>query len=103
MSGINVQEKNLTDKLSSFSGEINKLNNLAAKLIDETTKLEEFWKGKNGDSAIESLKKYNTVFSKIKEQNQMYVSYVNKVIELYNSAESTTISTMETNSDSLDM
>ena len=98
--GISIDSMSVSDKLSSLQREITKLNELSELLKTKTETMKNSWQGEVADYILEEILKYKDAFDKIKEQNERYVTYVNKVATKYEAQDKSTTATVETNVDS---
>lgn len=81
--GITVESGSISSMLSSFQGEMAKLDELLNKINEETSKIKTSWEGEASDSTLQEIEKFKQVFESIKQQNVKYTGFLNGVIEKY--------------------
>jgi uncharacterized protein YukE len=98
--GINITSESLSSLLSSFKGEMEKMQTLMADIKSSTDNAKSIWEGTTSDAVLGQIENFQKVFEPIEEQNKKYVEFINTTIEAYENEDNAQINTVESNASS---
>ena len=101
-SDILVDSGSIAGQLSAFKAEMGSLDALLSKIETETANAKSFWEGDASDATLSEIDKFSQVFDTIKEQNQVYVDFLNEVVEKYTDEDDFRQISVNSNTDAFD-
>ena len=102
MDKIKFQSDSVTELISEFKKQMDKMDNLSNKLKEETTNMKSVWEGIASDDVLSKIDEFKKVFDEVKTQNEKYVNSLNIIIEKYSEEENSNIDAVNNNVDSYD-
>lgn len=101
--GVKVTTEALSGNISSFQSQMAQLETLCSSIKALTTDAKSYWEGSASDAIMGAIEKFQNVFDQISEQNQIYVDFLNQVIELYTAADNSTSNALDGNANAFDV